>query len=409
MAGSQARVANVYGVLGMKNASKGLVALLVMSLGVNATFYFVGIHPVLIKKLHVDEYLQNVGVDEYRGRVLDGALAMAASDEVLMPFGDNEHFLRELKKLIDARERAIYFSYSFPKAYLMNGLLEYAASINDKRLIDEVTGIFADYHGADGRLSFELNKVDQAPFGLTFIALHELHGDAKYKNGADQICMYLKSHIEKNGLILYRDGDDRQFVDVLGMVVPFLVRYGVAYNDNDALRIAYAQLNYYIENGLEQNSGFPFHGINIKSRLRLGPANWGRGIGWYALALAYALHYTNTGDNPYIDVFRREMDRIHDRLMGLRSEGHWGQFVSGGNGVEIDTSTTTMLLRAFQLAGNEKPSESLLASLFAAYTTIDGYLDFTSGDTYSINRYAVEHGKSELSQGVLLSLLAEAQ
>lgn len=247
------------------------------------------------------------------------------------------------------------------------------------------------------------------PFGLSFIALHQIHGEYKYRRGADQIYQYLKEKQSKdNKLILYREGDSRQFVDVLGMVVPFLIKYGITYNDKTALDVAYGQALFYIKMGLEGHTGFPFHAFSLDTGLRLGPANWGRGIGWYAIALAYVVHYTNNKNNREYATIRNEIDRLHKYLMVLRSNGYWGQFVTGERNDRIDTSTTSMFLYAFGLAGNEGPDESELVDLLGRYTTAEGYLDYTSGDTYSVNRYALEYGKSELSQGMLLSLLGLA-
>jgi hypothetical protein len=43
------------------------------------------------------------------------------------------------------------------------------------------------------------------------------------------------------------------------------------------------------------------------------------------------------------------------------------------------------------------------------YINRDGEILQTSGDTYGVNRYSATFGKSELSQGMLLLLLANAK
>lgn len=50
-----------------------------------------------------------------------------------------------------------------------------------------------------------------------------------------------------------------------------------------------------------------------------------------------------------------------------------------------------------------------ILSMFAKYINEDGEILQTSGDTYAVNRYSATFGKSELSQGILLLLLANAK
>ena len=43
----------------------------------------------------------------------------------------------------------------------------------------------------------------------------------------------------------------------------------------------------YYRKGVDKETGIPFHGYDWNSGIRVGSANWGRGIGWYLLAAAY--------------------------------------------------------------------------------------------------------------------------
>lgn len=387
----------------MKKTSIYLV--LIFSIAFNLVFYVIGIHPVIVKKLFNDDYMGEVSVKYYKDKLLDAGLKMAASQKTVMPFGDYTNFLVELRKVFNKNERDIYFEYNFPKAYLMNGLLEYAINNDDMPLINKIKNVSDKYIEDDGVMRFEFNKVDQSVFGLSFINLHKIYGDEKYKIGANYIYNYIIMNLDSDRkLILYRKGNNKQFVDVLGMVVPFLIQYGTVYNDSKALDIAYRQILFYMQNGLEEHSHFPFHAINLESNLRLGPANWGRGVGWYAIALGWILHYTSPHNNPHYFEFEKEMNSLHRNLIAQRTNKYWGQFITGSENDKIDTSTTTMLFYSFGLAGKEIYSDEVLVNVFSQYTNSDGYLDFTSGDTYTVNRYAKEYGKSELSQGLLLSL-----
>ena len=102
------------------------------------------------------------------------------------------------------------------------------------------------------------------------------------------------------------------------------------------------------------------------------------------------------------------MDILYRNLKILQYHNCWGQFINGNKSEQVDTSTTALLLLAFNLAGKEKLSDKEIVGIFKQYTTSDGYIDFTSGDTFDINRYSTEFGKSELTQGLILSLYSNA-
>jgi UDP-N-acetyl-D-mannosaminuronic acid transferase (WecB/TagA/CpsF family) len=102
------------------------------------------------------------------------------------------------------------------------------------------------------------------------------------------------------------------------------------------------------------------------------------------------------------------MNILYTNLKKLQYHDCWGQFINGDEKEQIDTSTTALLLLAFNMAGKENFTDDKIARIFKNYTTSEGCIDFTSGDTFDINRYSTEFGKSELTQGLLLSLYGNA-
>jgi rhamnogalacturonyl hydrolase YesR len=387
-----------------KNKSRLLIAVLILSIGINLLFYITDVHSILINKFFKDEYIQKISLAEYKLKIVDAGLNMALSDKLLMPIGDKQNIYEKLSKLINRPKNELVY-----KAFLYAGIVKFGTQgKDDTLLLNNINGIISKkLLKEDGTLNFDLNLVDQVPLGLALIDLDMFYKGTKYKKAAKEIFNYLQKHITtENNLILYREHSNFQCTDALGMVCPFLYKYGKIYHDSTALSIANNQILYYLKNGLDYNSHLPFHGISVHNKLRLGPVNWGRGIGWYTLALAYSVYYTNINNNPNYTLFSNELNYIYNELMLLRVKKYWGQFISGDPDDKIDTSTTAMLLYAFALAGKKVYNEQELVDLFKGYTNTKGYLDFTSGDTYAINRYSEQIGKSELSQGMLLSLFS---
>jgi len=383
---------------------------LIFSILLNLFFYFVEIHPIILKKIHKDKYLTSSDANNHKNLMVKAALQMDLSQNTKMKFGTHDNFFQEVKKLRNSHKEKIFEEYNYLKAFLLNGLIEYGIKRNDTVILNRIPDIFSNYINAQGKIMFDMNKVDQATFGLAFIETEQYTHIPEYKKGIDLIYKFLKDSLnKKENIILYRNKDEHQFVDALGMVCPFLIKYGATYHDTLALGMANREINYYIKYGLEANTHFPFHAIELDNKTRLGPSTWGRGIGWYAIALAYSIHYTNKDNNPYYEIFVKEMNILYANLIKLRYKNAWGQFINGDKNEQVDTSTTALLLLAFNIAGKENLNDEKIALIFRNYTTTEGYIDFTSGDTFDLNRYSNEFGKSELTQGLILSLYSNAK
>lgn len=360
-----------------------------------------------MRKLVGNNYIDHVNIEGYKTIVLGTALRMGESDKTFMHFDDliNKH--RVISRIIYRRKQEENLKFYYPKAFLLNGLTDYAVSNNDSLLMQKITYIIKNYLKDDGHLAFEMDKVDQAVFGLSLISLQQHTDNPFYLKAINDIFRFLKTKVNTDyNIILYRDNQHIQLCDALGMICPFLIKYGTVYKDSIALKMAYNQINYYIKYGLDLETHLPFHAVDLQKNIRLGPVNWGRGVGWYLISLAYAIHYTDEDVNPYYSMYCYEMDLLFEKLMELRINNYWGQFISGDTSDSIDTSTTTLLLYAFGLANYINYQDEEIVKIFSAFTNTKGFLDFTSGDTQDINKYSNEFGVSELSQGMLLSIFS---
>lgn len=140
----------------------------------------------------------------------------------------------------------------------------------------------------------------------------------------------------------------------------------------------------------------PTHSVNRVFNVATGSSNWGRGIGWYYLALSHYYHHTGEMKEQY--------DGLTHTLLELRNDdGVWTQFP--GSSSKADLSTTTLFMYSMLL---NQPifTKNEAFSLLSPYIDKEGYILETSGDTYGINNYSQSFGKSELSQGILLLILS---
>jgi len=264
----------------------------------------------------------------------------------------------------------------------------------DNILLNSVKNSFDKLVDGNGRPTFNFDKVDQIPFGLTALNLYKVYGDLKYLLFCEILYDKLKEKSKNDGIILYRENSSIQYNDVLGMVVPFLLEYALFKNDPKIRSFARAQIDYYIEYGVDKETYLPAHGFALDSKAKVGSANWGRGIGWYFLGLS--LYHKGTGE------LKKEYDELSKIINRLRTEEQlWSQYPGSSN--KFDASSSTMFLYSLY----DEMSKDDLYKLLCKYISSDGAMLETSGDTYTVNEYSKSFGKSELSQGFLLLLLSK--
>ena len=274
---------------------------------------------------------------------------------------------------------------NFPVGYLYAGLSEYANKYKDENVLNLLENKVNEFTDGDS-LTYQLVEVDQVPIGICLLNLYKMTLNASYLKCANSIYQWLlnRRHNDINNIIYYRKGDKNQYVDALGMYIPFLVKYFEVTNDSLALKVAYDNMYEYYKYGVDKETGLPIHGYNIDNKIKVGSANWGRGIGWYVLAAGYL---TDFKDN-----------RLDCSLKLLSNT----QFPNSS--VSFDSSTALML--NFYLQKKELIPPSI--NFIKPYITDKGVIESCSGDTYGLNSYSMYFGPSELCHGLFFLLLSNS-
>lgn len=379
------------------------IYLFITSILVNLIFISIDILPGLRRNIRKKKEVfiakrQNKS-DSVR-QILEQSFEMADSRKTMMPMREQSHFISELNSLRwRLFKRDDLDIYNYPKAFLFAGLTDYCISTQDSGLIQKVASSFDKFITNEGKPNFHFNEVDQVPFGVASINLFRLTGEKKYKTFADFVYSKLSSWSDSESKIVQyrRQGHSFYFNDVLGMICPFLVRYGHYFDKSEPVNLAFMQLNYFIKNGVNKDSYLPFHGIG-HNNIGLGPSNWGRGIGWYILALSEYLKFYKEPS------FLEYTEGLFSTLNAMKkSDDTWSQFPGTSN--KFDASTTTLIMYSLNYIDLTSYSKTQILNTLKKYI-INGAIDSTSGDTYNINYYSRSFGYSELSQGVLLMLLS---
>lgn len=342
-----------------------------------------------------------------REQVFNSSLVMLESKKIKMSFNEEHNlysFLSKCKRFLKRdKYHDEYRYYNFPRAWLMIGLVDSYESDKKESTLRQLTDAIGKLVDNEGNIKFNFDKLDQILFGMVFTRMYVVTGEERFIKYADTLYKGL-SNFELDGLLLYRKNLKVYFTDSIGMSVPFLYSYHSITSDLDSLTMARKQLDFYIENGLEVKNKFPFHAIDLSTNVRLGSVNWTRGIAWFLIGLSYAIKYEI--DEARIHRYSNLYEEIIKKLQSISEKGcYWPQFIAHSNDTRIDSSATLMIYYSMSICEYVAYDLSNVSNSMKDSINKNGMVLNSSGDTIYINRYSTIQSVSEVSQGLLLSLL----
>lgn len=338
--------------------------------------------------------------DDYSATVLSLAIKMANSPKVTMVWEESLYWKDILFNFFkNSKAQQEFKMFNYPRAFLFLGISTYLKKHENQKQSNAFRNIFDRYIKENGEPAFLLTRIDQVPFGLVALHLYQINHDTKYLHFADCVFNFLEHSTDPTeNIIDYRPGLNVVLNDMLGLTIPFLLEFSRIKMNTRAKEIAEHQMTYYIKYGVDELTGIPSHGINKLSKTKVGSANWGRGIGWYLIGLTHCGKY----NKKYVENF----DKIKTSILQLKTKHQvWTQFP--GSSAAFDASTTLMFWYTMILNDKTVINKTEVFALLKNHLTIDGEILQTSGDTLGLNEYSKAFGKSELSQGLLLLILAE--
>lgn len=375
-----------------------LYTVLSISLMFNGLVIYFDVIPTIYPKMQ-DKFMsqptffdKKITIEEMEQRVFETGKNMLISKKAATIWYEHNGFTASLLQKRHITTTKEFQLDNYPRAFLFAGLFDYVNKQQSTSLKD-----LQDYFDEEVINSkYKIRRIDQVPLGLIALNLYQSSGEQKYLIFSHQVFEYLNTLLDKDGILSYRKGQTNLYYDTLGLAVPFLVKYAEVVN-KEALNIARKQIDFYVTYGLHATTFIPSHAINKKLKTQVGSSNWGRGIGWYILGLA-SFHKA-TGE------FEKEYHGLLNVLKELRNkDGLWGQFP--GSKDQFDASASLLFIYAELLNNPTAYTKQQLLNLLSPFISTKGEVLDTSGDTYGANYYSRSFGKSELSQGLLLSILS---
>ena len=270
---------------------------------------------------------------------------------------------------------------------------------------------------ADGTPVPDLRVIDDFTAGELFLEMYQRTGKDFYRTGAQKLARWLLAcPTNKLGTLSYRvEYPDILMVDDKGMICGFLIRYGVEFGDAAALNLGVRQLHIFLQHGLNESTGLPYHAYDLKLDRKFGPNTWLRGAGWLAMGLADALTYLPKDYEARAE-FAAALTKMLETLRTYQEpDGCWRWDVNNSV-AELDTSGTAMIgyaaEKAIQAGAIDSSWQTLSENALRGvlrHTHPNGLVDQALGECNGVGHYAKSFKPSNYAQGPSLALFALVQ
>ena len=230
--------------------------------------------------------------------------------------------------------------YSWPNGLLAQGISQAQKGTGDSRCEEALKR----YYDRWIKKEMPLYYVDNAANGVPLLELYESTKDEKYLKAASELAAFLKEQKkDAEGNLPYRRKDPSHiYADTVGIVSPFLCRYGILREEGEMVRLGVMQIIHFLDHGMDERSGLPYHGFDSRTGVKYGCVGWGRAVGWLMLGIAESLSYLpeKTPQFPFMQGHLQQLARCAAACQ--RQDGSFSWLLPAMEG-PADTSATGMI------------------------------------------------------------------
>ena len=263
---------------------------------------------------------------------------------------------------------------------------------------------------------------DDALAGYVLVRLYALTGEERYLKAAEKIYAFLQSAPKDvEGSIIYHPeiGEDNRIIyaDGAGMTALFLAAYGRQTRNEDATELARTQVANFLQYGMDEKTGLPYHAYDLASGEKLGIVGWGRAVGWLMMGMSETMRAGDKGDESWTRLAQKVTPY-------LRADGSFAWQLPAMEG-HVDTSATAMIGWAMLNAGTGDKRDGSECHLgvsgdiqnrpFCHLTSIrdyllsqthDGVVTGALGECVDYGQYPQVYGAYPWGQGAVCAFLA---
>ena len=289
-------------------------------------------------------------------------------------------------------------------AALYLALKEYSAYAADDDIERRLANAETDY-----KKKYCVCEITDSEYAMLAFALYEKQDFSALHKAVSE---YVQKYISAEGVIYYKAATGgTAFVDTLGFICPFLVKYGVEEHNESYIGLAQKQFELYFRYGTEKNSSLPFHAFSMQTHIQRGICDWARGLAWLLIGLTDCCRTLSAAGKD--DGFYREHIAAYADILMKYQRGSGGFSWQLLSNRETDSSATAVFgwffACSYGIIGNPLYLERAkkCRSFLMTKTRRDGVVDDCQGDTIGVGVYSRSFGKMPFAQAFALRMQTE--
>ena len=227
--------------------------------------------------------------------------------------------------------------------------------------------------------------------------------DREIKPALDFIYNLIVSKIGKDTTVMYRNTTHNyRYVDTIGFICPFLTKYGIEFQKEEAIHLAVSQIKNFEKYGMLENK-ISCHAYEVNTKNPLGIFGWGRGLAWFIIGTleTFKILPEKHLEKKYL---QNLLQLIAETLIKFqRKDGSFAWNLLDEHS-RSDSSTTAVFAWFFKEMNLKNEAQRSLQYL-QSVTQRSGAIDFSQGDTKTMGVYSQKFEILPFTQGFVLKTL----
>ena len=290
---------------------------------------------------------------------------------------------------------------SWQEASLLLGLNKAYQKNENPKIKYEILKFVNSKIDKQGNWIVEPKEVDTALLAFAISEIPFL--DREIKPALDFIYNLIVSKIGKDTTVMYRNTTHNyRYVDTIGFICPFLTKYGIEFQKEEAIHLAVSQIKNFEKYGMLENK-ISCHAYEVNTKNPLGIFGWGRGLAWFIIGTleTFKILPEKHLEKKYL---QNLLQLIAETLIKFqRKDGSfaWNLLDEHSRSDSSATAVFAWFFKEMNLKNEAQKSLQYLQSV----TQRSGAIDFSQGDTKTMGVYSQKFEILPFTQGFVLKTL----
>ncbi|MDA3817103.1 MAG: glycoside hydrolase family 88 protein [Prolixibacteraceae bacterium] len=301
-------------------------------------------------------------MERLSGLILLLVLFSATSIKLYAEQGNNDDcYSIKMAQSVMERHPVVYDDWDYVTGTVMKAFQDLWLASGEQKYFDYIFRTVNKAVNADGSIkSYDISKynIDEIREGSALLFLYEQTSYERYKLAADRLKaqLTLQPRTTEGGFWHKKRYPNQMWLDGLYMGSPFYAQYGKVFNDLDAFDDVSNQILLMHQHLKDSITGLYYHGWDESLEqdwadpvTGVSESFWGRGMGWFAMAIVDVLDYLPEDHQDRGEIIRILSDFVASiSVYQDDSTGLWWQVVDkpSGKGNYFEASASCMYVYA---------------------------------------------------------------